>query len=106
MREMFTTIAGALMSEPVALVSFIMAFFLVLLGGSALMFVVKGGTMDVLLAANAAAGPIERQPLSSELLRSVSRFQLPQQLRAAARVERARAAPIARPSLVPDGRQS
>src|SRR5689334_17196680 len=64
LREMFSTIAGALMSEPVALVAFITAFTLVLLGGSALMFVVKGGVITVLLAANAATEAIERRPLS------------------------------------------
>ena len=46
LREMFSTIASALLSEPVALVAFITAFSLVLLGGSVLMFVVKGGTVD------------------------------------------------------------
>src|SRR3954471_18699623 len=51
LRDMFTTIAGTLMSEPLALVAFIGAFGIVLLGGSALMFVVKGGTVTVLLAA-------------------------------------------------------
>ncbi len=77
LREMFSTIAGALLSEPVALVAFMTAFCLVLLGGSVLMFVVKGGTVDVLLAANAAAGPIEQQPLSFEALRGASRFTVP-----------------------------
>src|SRR6185503_4789395 len=48
LREIFTTIASALLSEPVALVAFVTAFALVLLGGSILMFVVKGGTVDVL----------------------------------------------------------
>jgi hypothetical protein len=76
LREMFSTIAGALLSEPIALVAFITAFFLVLLGGSVLMFVVKGGTVDVLLAANAAAGPIERQPLTLESIKSASCFSL------------------------------
>ena len=56
LREIFTTIASTLLSEPVALVAFMTAFTLVLLGGSVLMFAVKGGTVDVLLAANAAAG--------------------------------------------------
>ena len=55
LREIFTTIASTLLSEPVALVAFITAFTLVLLGGSVLMFAVKGGTVDVLVAANAAA---------------------------------------------------
>ncbi len=43
LREIFTTIASTLWSEPVALVAFMTAFSLVLLGGSVLMFVVKGG---------------------------------------------------------------
>ena len=76
LREMFSTIAGALLSEPLALVAFITAFSLVLLGGSALMFVVKGGTVMVLLDANATTGPIERQPLAFETIRSASRFTL------------------------------
>src|SRR3982750_2489352 len=76
LRDMFTTIAGALLSEPVALVAFIAAFAVVLLGGSVLMFVVKGGIVDVFVAANAAAGPIERQPLTVDLLRHASGFTL------------------------------
>jgi len=76
MREIFTTIAGALWSEPVALVAFMTAFCLVLLGGSALMFTVKGGTVDVLLAANAETGPIEHEPLTIDVFRSASRFTL------------------------------
>jgi hypothetical protein len=76
LREMFTTVASALMSEPVALVAFIAAFAVVLLGGSVLMFVVKGGTVTVLAAANAESGPIERQPISIDLLRGASRFSL------------------------------
>src|SRR6267143_7127489 len=48
LRDTFTTIASTLMSEPVALVAFITAFAVALLGGSVLMFVVKGGTVEVL----------------------------------------------------------
>src|SRR5258708_3171137 len=76
LREIFTTIASTLLSEPVALVAFITAFTLVLFGGSALMFTVKGGTVDVLVAANAAAGPIEREAITVATLRSGSRFTL------------------------------
>jgi hypothetical protein len=76
LREIFTTIASTLMSEPVALVAFVTAFTLVLFGGSVLMFAVKGGTIEVLLAANAAAGPIERQPLTVESLRPAAQFTL------------------------------
>jgi hypothetical protein len=76
LREMFTTIASVLLSEPVALVAFVTAFSLVLFGGSVLMFAVKGGIIDVLLAANAAAGPIERAPITYDNLRAASRFTL------------------------------
>jgi hypothetical protein len=76
LRDIFTTIASALLSEPVALVAFISAFLVVLLGGSVLMFVVKGGTVEVLVAANLDAPAIERQPLTLDLLRHTSRFTL------------------------------
>lgn len=76
LRDMFTTIAGTLMSEPVAFVAFVLAFGLTLIGGSLLLFVVKGGTVEVMLAANAVAGPIEREPLTFEGVRSAARFTL------------------------------
>jgi hypothetical protein len=76
LREIFATVASALLSEPVALVAFITAFLLVLFGGSVLMFAVKGGTVDILIAANDAAGPIEREPLTYGTLQSASRFSL------------------------------
>jgi hypothetical protein len=76
LRDIFTTIASTLMSEPVALVAFITAFTVVLFGGSVLMFAVKGGTIEVLLAANAAAGAVERQPITFDSLRPASRFTL------------------------------
>ncbi len=76
LRDIFTTIASTLLSEPLALVAFITAFAVVLLGGSVLMFVVKGGTVEVLAAANADAGPIEQHPLTIDLLQEASRFTL------------------------------
>src|SRR3954452_16719516 len=39
LRDIFTTIASALLSEPFALIAFVAAFAIVLLGGSVLMFV-------------------------------------------------------------------
>jgi hypothetical protein len=76
MRDIFTTIASALLSEPVAFVAFIIAFAVVLLGGSVLMFLVKGGTVDVLVAAHRATGPVERDPLTLDGLRGASAFTL------------------------------
>jgi Flp pilus assembly pilin Flp len=74
LRDIFTMIADALTAEPVALVAFIAAFGIVLLGGSVLMFLAKGGTVDVMLAADRSAGPIEREPLTLATLRHASSF--------------------------------
>ena len=76
LRDMFATIAEALTAEPVALAAFIAAFGLVLVGGSIFTFLIKGGTVSVLVAAHDAAGPIERQPLTFDSLRTASRFTL------------------------------
>jgi hypothetical protein len=75
-REIITTIANALMSEPVALVAFVAAFSVVLLGGSAFMFLVKGGTMEVLLAAHDRSPEIEHEPITVAMLRAGSGFSL------------------------------
>src|SRR5262245_8986278 len=74
LRDIFATIAGAMFSEPIALVAFFTAFGIVLVGGSALMFLLKGGTMAVLIAANRETGPIEREPLRFDALRAASQF--------------------------------
>ena len=76
MREMFGTISAALVADPVAFGAFIVAFAIALGGGAMLMFLVKGGVMDILIAANAAAGPIEREALTLDTLRTASGFSL------------------------------
>jgi hypothetical protein len=62
------------MSEPLALVAFIAAFGIVLVGGSVLMFLIKGGVVDVIFAADEQAGPIEREALTLGNLRQGSCF--------------------------------
>ncbi len=76
LRETFTTVASTLMSEPLAFVAFVLSFSLVLFGGSFLMFVVKAGTVHVILTAHVGAGPIEREPLTLDSLRPASVFTL------------------------------
>ena len=77
LRDIVDRIARALTSEPVALGAFVAAFAIALAGGSALMCLVKGGTLDVLLAAHESAGPIEREPVTFESLHSAAQFSLP-----------------------------
>jgi hypothetical protein len=88
MREIFTTIADALMSEPFALVAFIAAFGIVLIGGSVLMFLIKGGVVDVMLAADAQAGPIEHEALTLGNLRHGACFTVERFVAACARLFR------------------
>jgi len=73
-REMFTRVIDALTAEPLALVAFVISFAIVLIGGSVLMFLIKGGTVDVMIAADRAAGPIELEVLHLAALRQASAF--------------------------------
>lgn len=61
--QIVPTMVGVLLAQPVALVAFLSALGLVLICGSVMMFAVKAGSVTVLVAADAAAGPIEDGPL-------------------------------------------
>jgi hypothetical protein len=87
-RDMFTAIAATLMSEPVALVAFVVAFAVVLFGGSVLMFLVKGGTVDVLVAAHRGADAIEDDPMTVAGLRRGARFTMARFIAGCARLFR------------------
>ena len=69
LRDIVASVFAALRANPVAFAAYATAFLLVLLGGSALTFIVKGGTMALLATAEANAGPIERPPLRLEAVR-------------------------------------
>jgi hypothetical protein len=62
-RQIVAATFAALRHNPAALVAFSVSFGIVMVGGSALTFVVKGGTVALLAQAEADAGPIERPPL-------------------------------------------
>ncbi len=68
-REILTSVVGALRANPAALAAFAAAFLVVLLGGSVLTFIVKAGTVAILAEAESQAGPIERPPLRLAALR-------------------------------------
>ena len=74
--EIAGTIFHALRANPVAFFCFALAFVLVLVAGSALTFVVKGGTVSLLAAAEATAGHIERPPVRFEALRRLNRVHI------------------------------
>ena len=77
MREIFATITDALVSQPLALSAFIVAFGCALFGDSALTCLVKGGIIDVMRAADNRADTIERRPLTLTALADAGMFSIP-----------------------------
>lgn len=63
-----STMVGVLLAQPFALVAFVTALGVVLVGGSIMMFAVKAGSVTVLLAGDRAAGTIEVPPLRMSAL--------------------------------------
>ena len=73
-RENATFVATALAAEPPALISFLLAFAIVGLAGSAFMFLFKGGTVAVLAEAEREAAAVEEPPLRLEPFWTAARF--------------------------------
>ena len=84
--EILPTMASVLMAQPVALAAFLLALALVIVGGSALMFLVKGGTVSVLVTAEKSAGAIEHPPLRLPAFRRATFFSLDRFTTGAARL--------------------
>lgn len=74
--EIIPTMASVLLAQPLALAAFLLAVSLVLVGGSLLMFLVKGGTVSVLVAAEEGAGAIEHPPLRLPAFHRATHFSL------------------------------
>lgn len=72
--EFVTTIIASLVMHPGVLVMFLLSLATVVVGGSLFVFLVKGGTIGVLVAGDAAAGPIEEPPLHFETVARAARY--------------------------------
>lgn len=84
--EILPTMASVLLAQPFALAAFLVAVLLVLFGGSLLMFVIKGGTVAVLIAAERGAGAIEHPPLRLPAFHRATHFSLERFTEGAARL--------------------
>jgi hypothetical protein len=73
LRDIVAAVLSSLRANPAALTAFALAFLVVLIGGSILTFIVKGGTVAVLADAEAGAGAIERPPLRLQMLGRANR---------------------------------
>jgi hypothetical protein len=74
--DIIPTMASVLLAQPAALSAFMLAVALVVIGGSLLMFLVKGGTVAVLVAGERAAGAIEHPPLRLPAFHRATQFSL------------------------------
>ena len=75
-RDLIATIVGSLMSRPVVLTAFLAALSVVIVGGSLFVFLVKAGTVSVLVRGDRAAAAIERPPLHFSTVMTASAFSL------------------------------
>lgn len=73
LRESATGVATSLVAHPTALAGFVVAGLIVVVGGAVVMFMLRGGTLTVLVEAQRHAGPVERHPLRLSLVRRASR---------------------------------
>ena len=69
-------VLGSLVSAPAALLTFLAAVAIVAVGGEAIQFIVKAGTLSVIVRSDAQAGEVQRLPISADSLRRARVFQL------------------------------
>jgi hypothetical protein len=74
--QIIPTMVGVLLAQPLALIGFLTALVLVLMGGSLLTIAVKAGAATVLIEAERAAGSIEQAPLRLSTLRAANQSSL------------------------------
>lgn len=88
LREILFGVAGTLRLHPLALAAYLVGFLLVLAGGAVLVFLVKGGTVSVLVRADRLSGPVERPPLRLAGVRQAMQFSIERFTAGAARLLR------------------
>jgi hypothetical protein len=73
-RDLVATILASLRSRPLVLAAFLTSLGIVVIGGSVFVFLVKGGTVGVLVRGDRRAGPVEEWPLRLETLTAAGAF--------------------------------
>ena len=75
-RELTGTIVSSLLSQPLVLTAFLLAVGVVAVGGSLFIFLIKAGTVAVLVRSDREAGPIEEPPLHVDGVARAGRFSI------------------------------
>lgn len=78
LRHIVPATTSVLLAQPAALAAFLVALALVLTGGALLMFLVKAGTVSILVAGERSAGQIEHPPLRLAAIARAAQFSLDQ----------------------------
>jgi hypothetical protein len=73
-RDLATTIATSLLSKPMVLLAWVTALGVVIGGGSLFVFLIKGGTVSILVRGERNAGPIEQPPLLPDVVAQGASF--------------------------------
>ncbi len=76
LRGLFLGVVAALTVQPAALLAFLLALLVVVVGGSCLTFLVKAGTVAVLVEGYRRAGPIDQVPVTLASMRTASAYSL------------------------------
>jgi hypothetical protein len=76
-------VLSALGSAPIALAAYLGAVAFVAAGGSVVMFVIKTGTLTILVDAERIAGDMQQEPVHLSTLRQIARFAAPRVIGAA-----------------------
>jgi hypothetical protein len=87
-RDVLSLVFAVLADHPGALVAYLTGALVVLVGGGALTFLVKAGTVSVLVAAEQGAPPLEQPPLRLSAFRRAEAFSLERFTRGSARLFR------------------
>jgi hypothetical protein len=75
-RDLAATIVASLISRPAVLAAFLAALGIVIIGGSLFVFLIKAGTVAVLVRGDGAAGPVEQPPLHFSTVMTASAFSI------------------------------
>ena len=75
-RAVLALVLSALAEHPGALAAYLLGVLVVVVGGAALTFLVKGGTVAVLVQAERHAPPVEQPPLRAAVVRRAGTFSL------------------------------
>jgi hypothetical protein len=69
-------VLGSLAGAPAALLAFLAALAVTAIGGEALTFIVKAGTLAVFVEADRTAGEVQDEPFDAEIVRGMNQFGL------------------------------